>query len=80
MCTRCKCFFAKSYKTKHQLKCGKYSSQAIIPSISIGQAILASVSIGSLDKVDPSDKDFLANILNSIINDEVGILAKTALS
>ena len=40
------------------------------------QAIIPSISIGSLNKIDSLDKELQANILNIIINDEVYILAK----
>jgi hypothetical protein len=69
MCLKCKGFFAKSYKTRHQLKCGEDSCQALIPSI----------AIGTIDKYNSLDNDFKLNILNVINNDEIGTLAKTDL-
>nr|XP_047132039.1 uncharacterized protein LOC124811030 isoform X2 [Hydra vulgaris] len=67
MCLKCKGFFAKSYKTRHQIKCGEDSCQALIPSIAIGE----------IDKYNSLDNDFKLNILNVINNDEIGTLAKS---
>nr|XP_047140924.1 uncharacterized protein LOC124815988 [Hydra vulgaris] len=60
-------FFAKSYKTRHHIKSGEDSCQALIPSIAIRE----------IDKYNSLDNDFKLNILNVINNDEIGTLAKS---
>ena len=67
ICTSCNGFYAKRYRARHQIHCGKDSGQVMMPVI----------PVKSLAKITGIDDDDYKAVLNKMILDDISALAKT---
>ncbi|XP_065678961.1 uncharacterized protein LOC124815031 [Hydra vulgaris] len=65
VCVKCKGFYSKNYKPRHQLICGREN----------GQVIISILPVDFLLKIDCLDDDF-NSVINKMIQDEVSDIAK----